>query len=187
MEPAGSRAVPCLSGPGRLLKKASFRTKFPKSIPQGLKPPFDIASLIPGINPRPTARTTFFSKLLDDLGDPQFLLMTVQERRRQWLCSDSSLWSPVPTKHSQGTERIPPAWIAHRFTEWDGERLVERGIEDPSTVGLAAALDELQGFPSTRVGLMTGGPEVVERTEDVVVVAGRKRELEEGRICDLSG
>lgn len=120
-------------------------------------------------------------------GDPQFLLTTLQERRRQWLCPDSSLWLPVPAKHSQRTERIPPAWIAHRFTEWDGERLVERGIEDPSTVGLAAALDEMEGIADASFGLKTSDPEVVESTEDVVMVAGRKRELEEGRICDLSG
>ena len=90
-------------------------------------------------------------------------------------------------KDSQGTERVPPTWLAHRFAERDGERLVVRGIEEPSAVGLAAALDEVQGIHGARVGLDTGVPEVVERTEDVVVVAGREGELEERRTCDLAG
>ena len=54
-----------------------------------------------------------------------------------------------------------------------------RAIEKPSTVGLLPALDDMQGIPDARVGLGTGVPEVVERTEDVVVIAGRERELQE--------
>ena len=113
--------------------------------------------------------------------------MTLQERRRRWLCSDSWLGLPIPAKHSQRTERVPATWIAHRFAEWDGERLVVRGIEDPSTIGLPLALDEVQGIAEASFGVMTGGPEVVERTEDVVVVTRRERELQERRIRDLSG
>ncbi len=47
--------------------------------------------------------------------------------------------------------------------------------------------DDMQGIADARVGLETGGPEVVERTENVVVVAGRERELQERRIRDLAG
>ena len=60
-------------------------------------------------------------------------------------------------------------------------------IEKPSTVGLLPALDDMHGIADARVGLDTGVPEIVERTENVVVVARRKRELQERRIGDLAG
>jgi len=44
-----------------------------------------------------------------------------------------------------------------------------RAIEEPSTVGLLPALEDMQGIPDARVGLGTGVPEVVERTEDVLL------------------
>ena len=62
-----------------------------------------------------------------------------------------------------------------------------RVIEEPATVGLSPALEEVQGIPDARVGLNPGVSEVIERTEDVVVVAGRERELQELRIRDLAG
>lgn len=62
-----------------------------------------------------------------------------------------------------------------------------RAIEEPSTIGLLPALDDMQGIADARIGLDTGVSEVVERTEDVVVVAGRKREFQERRIRDLAG
>ena len=62
-----------------------------------------------------------------------------------------------------------------------------RVIEEPSTIGLPPTLDDLHGIPDAHVGLNTGVPEVVERTEDVVAVAGREREFQERRIRDLAG
>ena len=96
-------------------------------------------------------------------------------------------FSLVPTEHPQGPERVPPTRLTHRFAEREGKRLVVRAIEEPSTVGLPPSFDDLAGIPDARVGLNTGVPEVVERTEDVVVIAGRERELQERRIRDLAG
>ena len=90
-------------------------------------------------------------------------------------------------EHPQRTERNPATGLTHGFVEREGERLVVCVIKEPSTIGLPPALDDVHGIPDAHVGLNTGVSEVVERTEDVVVVAGRKRELQERRIRDLAG
>jgi hypothetical protein len=92
-----------------------------------------------------------------------------------------------PAEHTQSPERVPPARLAHRLIEGEGERLVVRVIEEPSAVALPAALDDLQGIADACIGWGTGGSEVVERTQDVVVVAGREGEFQEPRIRDLTG
>jgi hypothetical protein len=79
--------------------------------------------------------------------------------------------SLVPTEHPQRPERVPPTRLAHRLAEREGERLVVRAIEEPSTVGLLPALDDMQGIADARVGLGTGVAEVVERTEDVTLTS----------------
>ena len=53
-------------------------------------------------------------------------------------------------------------------------------------VGLLPALDDMQGLADARVGLETCVPGS-ECTENVVVVTGRERELQERRIRDLAG
>jgi len=95
--------------------------------------------------------------------------------------------SLVPTEHPQRPERVPPARLARRFAARKGERLIVRPIEKPSTVGLSPALNKMHGIAHPRVGLDIGAPEVVERPENVVMVAGRERELQERRIRDLAG
>ena len=85
--------------------------------------------------------------------------------------------SAGPSEHPQRPERVPAARLAYRLAELEGERLVVRSIEEPAAIGLPPALDELQGVVHAWVGLDAGGPEVVERAEDVVVVARREREL----------
>ena len=62
-----------------------------------------------------------------------------------------------------------------------------RVIEEPSTIRLPLALDDAYGIPNAHVRLNTSVPEVIERTEDVVVIAGRERELQERPIRDLAG
>jgi hypothetical protein len=62
-----------------------------------------------------------------------------------------------------------------------------RAIEEPSTVGLLPAVHDMQGLADACVGLETCVPEIVECTENVVVVTGRERELQERRIRDLAG
>ena len=59
----------------------------------------------------------------------------------------------VPTKHSQGPERVPATRRAYRFAERNRERLVVGAFEEPSAVGLPFALDEMHGITDPRVGL----------------------------------
>jgi hypothetical protein len=42
-----------------LTKKHSSRSKGPKNIPQGQKPDIDSIGIVPGMNPRSTARMSF--------------------------------------------------------------------------------------------------------------------------------
>ncbi len=79
----------------------------------------------------------------------------------------------VPTEHTQRAERVPRTRLTHRFAERDGECLVVRVIEEPSTAGLLPALDDMQRIAHARIGLDTGVSEVVERTK--YVVGGRCR------------
>jgi hypothetical protein len=51
-------------------------------------------------------------------------------------------------------------------------------VEEPSGVGLTLALDEVHGICNAWIGRKTGVPEVVERTENVVVVAGGECEVQ---------
>jgi hypothetical protein len=62
-----------------------------------------------------------------------------------------------------------------------------RIVEEPSTIGLPPARDEMHGIPDPHVRRNTRFCEVIERTEDLVVVAGWERELQERRIRDLAG
>jgi hypothetical protein len=82
--------------------------------------------------------------------------------------------------------------VFHRLSSptdsWNGRgRLVVRVIEEPSTGGLPSTLDEVQSIPDAHVWMNTVVPRVVERTEDVIVVTGRERELQERRVRDLAG
>jgi hypothetical protein len=95
--------------------------------------------------------------------------------------------SVAPAEYPQRPERVPPTRLTHRLAERKGERLVVRAIEEPSTVGLPPAFDQMHGIADARVGLDIGLPEVVERTENVVMVARRKRELQECWVGDLAG
>ena len=85
----------------------------------------------------------------------------------------------------QRPEHVPPTRLNLRFTERKGERLVECSIEEPSTVGLPPALDEMHGSADVRVRLEIGVRKVVERTENVVMVALPERELQELRIIHI--
>ena len=69
----------------------------------------------------------------------------------------------------------------------EGQGLVVRGIEEPAAIGLAFGFDEMDGFAHARIGGDTGGAEVVEGAEDVVVVARGPGELEEFGVGDCAG
>jgi hypothetical protein len=109
-----------------------------------------------------------------------------KERREPKRFEQLGLWSArrlgsssvAPTKHPRRPERVPPTRLTHRFAERKGERLFVRAIEEPSTVGLPPAFDKMHGIADARVRLDIGVPEVVKRTENVVMVAGRERELQ---------
>src|ERR1700679_1641472 len=64
-----------------------FRRRFPRSIPQGLKPTIDLIGFVPGMNPRPTARTSFSAacKARADFGALEARLKS---------CPDTSCLSP---------------------------------------------------------------------------------------------
>ena len=92
-----------------------------------------------------------------------------------------------PTKNSQRAKRVPAAGLADGFGEWEGEGLGVGIVEEPAAVGLALAFNELDRFGHARVGLPTGCPEIIERAENVVVVARRESEFEEFGIGDFAG
>ncbi len=90
-------------------------------------------------------------------------------------------------QHAQRAERVPAARLADWLTEREGERLVVGVIEEPAAIGLLAALQEMQCIGEARIGLEIiwilpaglngGGSEVIQRAENVVVIAGREREV----------
>jgi hypothetical protein len=86
----------------------------------------------------------------------------------------------------QCSQRVPPARLADYFANWQRKRLVVRALKEPAPVGLLPARHELHGLAHARVGRDTRAPEVVERTENVVMVAGREGELAERRMGDLA-
>src|SRR5215469_4928552 len=60
-------------------------------------------------------------------------------------------------------------------------------IEEPSTVALAFALEDVQRIGHARILLDTGVSEVVERTEDVIVIPRRKGKFQEFQVRELAG
>jgi hypothetical protein len=73
----------------------------------------------------------------------------------------------------------------HRTGRRAPRRARDRGAIDRRLA--AGSRRHTQGIADARIGLDTGVSEVVERTEDIVVVAGREREFQERRIRDLAG
>ena len=95
-----------------------------------------------------------------------------------------------PAKDAKGAERVPAAGLADGFAGGHGEGFVVGTVQEPATVGLAAAFDEMNSFAETRIGrdmvVHCGGTEVVEGAKNVVVVARREGELEKFRMDDLA-
>jgi hypothetical protein len=91
-----------------------------------------------------------------------------------------------PAKDARRPERIPSARLTDCFIERDRERLIIRGIERPPAIGKAFMFDDVDRFSHARVRRRSARPEVIESAEYVVVIAGRKGELEELGIRDLT-
>ena len=62
-----------------------------------------------------------------------------------------------------------------------------RAIEQPSPVRLLPILHDSHRVAHARIGLHTGVSEVVERAQNVVVIAGRIGKYQECGICSLAG
>ena len=99
--------------------------------------------------------------------------------------------SLVPTEYAKRTQRVPATWLANRFVEWKGKRLVVSVVEKPSTVRLTPTLHETQSFGDAGIWLVPlkkpDVPEVIKRTQDVVAIPRWKGELQEVRVRDVAG
>lgn len=62
-----------------------------------------------------------------------------------------------------------------------------RVLQQPRTTGLLLGSEQLNRFVDPRVRRISGGSEVLQCTEHVVVPAGWKRGLQPGRIDDFAG
>jgi len=91
----------------------------------------------------------------------------------------------APLEHPQSSESVPPARLTDRFSRGQRNGLFIGAIKDPSTVRLAPVANSLQSVIHTRV-VTARISEVVERAENVVMVARRKRELEKLGIRDFA-
>src|SRR5262249_7031978 len=63
---------------------------------------------------------------------------------------------------------------------------VVRAIKEPSTVGLLAALNDMQSVIHACVELNAGVSQIVERAKDVVFVARRVGKLQKSRVYELA-
>jgi len=55
----------------QLAEKVVFSIQNPKNVPQGLKPGIDSIGIVPGMNPRPTARLSFSASCLVVPNEPK--------------------------------------------------------------------------------------------------------------------
>lgn len=60
-------------------------------------------------------------------------------------------------------------------------------FQQPGAVGLLLGPEQPDCFGQPGIGRITGGPEVVQGAEDVIVPAGGKGELLPGRVNDFAG
>src|SRR5580692_8211373 len=92
----------------------------------------------------------------------------------------------MPAKHSHCPERIPAARRADRLVKLERERSFIGMVKEPSAVGLPRPLQDADGLAKAGIRPPAGGSEVVERTQNVIVIAGWECELEEFRTDDLT-
>lgn len=96
------------------------------------------------------------------------------------------LHSLPPTEHPQGPERIPPAGLAD-LLQFE-ERLAGMPIlQDPSTIRAALPQHHADWIFEALIISCLACPKVVERPQNVVMPAGRKRKPRERRIDDVVG
>ena len=106
---------------------------------------------------------------------------------RSFLTGSVCGWLPVPAEHAESAEGVPATRLTLSFGKRERQCFIIGAIERPWAVGQAPAFDDFNSFIHARVGRATTGAEIIEGAKDVVVVARRKRELEELRIGDVAG
>ena len=93
----------------------------------------------------------------------------------------------VPAEDTQRPQRVPPAGPAVAVLERKVDLAGMRVLQQPGAIGLLLGSEQIDRFVHPRVRRIPGRAEVFEGTQHVVVPAGRKRELQPGRVDDFAG
>src|SRR5690606_9833673 len=86
----------------------------------------------------------------------------------------------------QRSERVPAARPAVALLHGEVNRTRMGVLQQPGAVWLLLAPHDLDGVREPRVSRATGGPEVVERGQHIVVPLGREREFEPCLVAHLA-
>jgi hypothetical protein len=89
-------------------------------------------------------------------------------------------------KNAECAQRVPPARGAGGLVERHGQGFVVDAIEWPSSIGPALGFDDPDGVGDAFVVRAIRSHQIVERAQNVVVIARRKGEFKERRIGDLA-
>ena len=92
-----------------------------------------------------------------------------------------------PVEHPERAEGVPATRLPRATLKGEVDAAGMDAVEQPAAVRLPLRANNLHGFchPGVRLGART--PEVVERTQHVVVPVVREREVQIRRIGDLAG
>src|ERR1700731_50811 len=95
--------------------------------------------------------------------------------------------SLIPTEDPQCAQRVPPAGSTIAVLEREVDRAGMGVLQKPRAVRLLLGSEHINRFAHARVRRIPSRPEVLQRTQPVVVPAGRKRELQPGGVDDGAG